>query len=272
MILWPGEMASASVRTRILDSALSCFIEFGYDQTTIARIRERSEVTNGALFHHFPSKEAIADALYVEALTSFQTGLWDLLARKPRSVRAAVRGVLAHQVAWTEAHVDRARFLYMRGHVNWDSPAGAELAARNRSLADAYRDWMSPLVRNGQVRPMSMVMATAIVGGPAHAIARRWLAGELREPLSAYLDELVDAAAAALSGTPASGSRQLPALPRAGRVRIELIAEDGSVLGEGEALADLTAPPTPPETRRRSRTRGPATAPPSPPAAPPARR
>ena len=248
-------MASASVRTRILDSALSCFIEFGYDQTTIARIRERSEVTNGALFHHFPSKEAIADALYVEALGSFQEGLWDLLARKPRSARSAVRVVLAHQLAWTEAHSDRARFLYMRGHVDWDTPAGAELAARNRSLADAYREWMAPLVRNGQVRPMSMVMATAIVGGPAHAIARRWLAGDLREPLSAYLDELVDAAAAGLSGTPASGSRQPPELPRAGRLRIELVAEDGSVLAEGEALADLTAPPSSPDTHRRSRTR-----------------
>jgi AcrR family transcriptional regulator len=255
VILWPGEMP-ASVRTRILDSALSCFIEFGYDQTTIARIRERSQVTNGALFHHFPSKEAIADALYVDALGSFQEGLWDLLRRKPRSVRAAVRGVLAHQLTWIEAHTDLARFLYMRGHVDWDSPAGTELAARNRSLADAYRDWMMPLVRNGQVRPMSMLMATAIVGGPAHAIARRWLAGELREPLGAYLDELVDAATAALSGTPASVARQSVELPRAGRIRLELVAEDGSVLAAGEAEADLTALGTSPETHRRSRTRG----------------
>ncbi len=265
MVLWPSEMP-ASVRTRILDSALSCFIEFGYDQTTIARIRERSEVTNGALFHHFPSKEAIADALYVEALGSFQEGLWDLLARRPRSVRAAVRGVLAHQLAWTDAHADRARFLYMRGHIDWDSPAGAELAARNRSLADAYREWMAPLVRSGQVRPMSMMMATAIVGGPAHAIARRWLAGDLREPLGAYLDELVDAAAAALSGTPVSGSRPSPELPRAGRLRLELVAEDGSVLATGEALAELTAPGPSPETRRRSRTHGSGAAAPSPPA------
>jgi AcrR family transcriptional regulator len=262
----------ASVRTRILDSALSCFIEFGYDQTTIARIRERSEVTNGALFHHFPSKEAIADALYVEALTSFQAGLWDLLARKPRSVRAAIRGVLAHQLAWTEAHADLARFLYMRGHIDWDSPAGAELAERNRSLADAYREWMTPLVRSGQVRPMSMLMATAIVGGPAHAVARRWLAGDLREPLSVYVDELVDAATAALSGTPASDARPSPELPRTGRIRLELVADDGSVLAIGEALADLTAPAPSAETRRRSRTRGSGSAEPSPPAASRARR
>src|SRR5947209_17537147 len=108
---------ATSVRTRILDSALACFIESGYEQTTIARIRERSDVTNGALFHHFPSKEAIADALYAEALTSFQEGLWELLRRRPRSVRSAVRGVVAHQLTWTEANQDRARFLYMRGHV-----------------------------------------------------------------------------------------------------------------------------------------------------------
>src|SRR5205085_6837686 len=68
---------ATSVRTRILDSALECFTEVGYEQTTIARIRQRSDVTNGALFHHFPNKEAIADALYVEAIGSFQEGLWE---------------------------------------------------------------------------------------------------------------------------------------------------------------------------------------------------
>lgn len=262
----------ASVRTRILDSALSCFIEVGYEQTTIARIRERSGVTNGALFHHFPSKEAIADALYVDALASFQEGLWDLLRRKPRSVRAAVRGVLAHQLAWTEAHADRARFLYMRGHVDWETPAGAELAARNRSLAEAYQEWMTPLHRSGRVRPMSMLMTSAIVGGPAHVIARRWLSGELRESLSAYLDELVDAATAALSGTRVSRSTQARELPRLGRVRVELIAEDGSVLAGGEALADLTAASSPVGSRRRSRMRAAETGVPSPPAASAGRR
>jgi AcrR family transcriptional regulator len=248
--------APATVRTRILDSALACFIEAGYEQTTIARIRERSEVTNGALFHHFASKEAIADALYVEALASFQDGLWALLRRKPRALRSAMRGVLGHQLTWTEENQDLARFLYMRGEIDWNTPAGVELAARNRSLAEAYREWMAPLVRSGQLRSTSMVMLTAIVGGPAHAIARRWLAGQLREPLHAYLDELVHAAVAALSATP--GTTRLPVgeLPRGARVRLELIAEDGSVLADGEALAELTAGGSPAGRRRRSRTPG----------------
>jgi AcrR family transcriptional regulator len=230
----------AGTRAAILDAALACFVESGYEQTTIAAIRQRSGVSNGALFHHFPTKEAIADALYVEAMASFQEGLWELLRRKPRSLRAAARGTISHQLRWTEEHEDRARFLYARGHLDWDSPAGAELVELNRDLAAAYRDWMAPLVEAGEIRQMSMLMVTAVVNGPAHAIARRWLAGHLSAPLHSYVDELADAACAALSGTPVSASRR-PAPPsHRGRIRLELLAEDGQIIANGETTAELT--------------------------------
>jgi AcrR family transcriptional regulator len=93
---------STDTRSVILERALACFVESGYEQTTIAAIRERSGVSNGALFHHFHTKEAIADALYVEAMASFQEGLWELLRRQPRSLRAAVRGTISHQLRWIE--------------------------------------------------------------------------------------------------------------------------------------------------------------------------
>jgi AcrR family transcriptional regulator len=229
-------------RSRILDAALACFIESGYEQTTITRIRERSGASNGALFHHFPTKEAIADALYVEAIASFQEGLWELLRRRPRSMRAAVNGTISHQLHWIEENEDRARFLYIRGHLDWDSPAGAQLQELNRNLAQAYRDWMAPLIESGQIRPMSILMLTAIVTGPVHAIARRWLAGQLGSALHVYLDELSDAACAALSGTPASSRRDPRSLARHGRIRLELVSEDGSVIADGEATADLLPP------------------------------
>lgn len=229
-------------RDRILKAALACFIESGYEQTTITRIRERSRVSNGALFHHFPTKEAIADALYVDAIASFQRGLWELLQRRSRSLRAAVRGTISHQLHWIEANEDRARFLYMRGHLEWDSPGGAELEELNRSLAEAYRQWMAPFVQAGQIRPMSMLMLNAIVTGPVHAIARRWLAGQLNSPLHSYLDELADAGCAAISGTPTTPTRPPHSLARHGRIRLELLSEDGSVIADGEATAELLAP------------------------------
>jgi AcrR family transcriptional regulator len=232
----PADAPSPSLdtRIRILDAALACFLEAGYEQTTIARIRERSGVSNGTLFHRFPTKEAIADALYVESIADFQEGLWRLLARRPRSLRAAVRGTIAHQIEWIEANVERARFVYTRGTLEGDSPGSAELQEMNRRLADAYQTWLQPLIERGEVRPMTTLVLNAILTGPTHAIARRWLAGQLTSPLHGYLDELADAACAALSGTPGAVRHAPVPIATRGRVRLELVSEQGTVIGEGE--------------------------------------
>jgi AcrR family transcriptional regulator len=232
-------MASTETRQRILDVALACFLTSGYEQTTIARIRERSGTSNGALFHYFPSKEAIAEALYTGAISSFQEGLWDLVRRRPRSLRAAVHGAVAHQLRWTEQHADLARFVYLRGHLDWDTPGGAQVASRNRELAAAFRAWMAPLVESGEVRATSLPMISAIVGGPAHAIARRWLAGQIDAPLTSFTGELADAAWAGLRGTRVRARAERTPAARLGRVNIELIGDDGSVIAHGQATAQL---------------------------------
>ena len=86
-------------RESILDSALECFTEDGYDRTTVARIREHSGVSNGALFHHFSSKEAIAGALYIEAMRSVQDGFWNVIRQSPATLREAVAGVIRQQLS-----------------------------------------------------------------------------------------------------------------------------------------------------------------------------
>ena len=233
---------SLDTRTRILDAALACFLEAGYEQTTIAGIRARSGVSNGTLFHRFPTKEAIADALYLESIADFQEGLWRLLAQRPRSLRAAVRGTIAHQIEWIEANVERARFVYTRGTLEGESPGSAELGEMNRKLASAYQTWLQPLVERGAVRPMSMLVLNAVVTGPTHAIARRWLAGQVPSPLRDYLDELAESACAALSGRPATVRRTQAPVARQGRLRLELVSKEGSVIGRGEALAEILPP------------------------------
>ena len=233
---------SLDTRTRILDAALACFLEAGYEQTTIARIRARSGVSNGTLFHRFPTKEAIADALYVESIADFQEGLWRVLARRESSLRAAVRGTIAHQIEWIEANVERAQFVYTRGTLEGESPGSAELEELNRKLASAYQAWLQPLIERGAVRPMSMLVLNAVVTGPTHAIARRWLAGQVASPLSDYLDELADAACAALSGKPATVRRTHVPVARQGRLRLELVSNEGTVIGQGEATAEILTP------------------------------
>jgi AcrR family transcriptional regulator len=242
-------MAPTDTRQRILDAALACFTEDGYEQTTIARIRQRSGTSNGALFHHFATKEAIADALYVAAIASFQQGLWELLARQPDSLRAAVRTAIGHQLRWTQEHPDLARFVYLRGHPSSGSAGGAELNQLNRELAAAFRQWMAPLAERGEIRPTSMLVITAIVGGPAHAIARRWLAGHVSAPLTSFTDELADAAWAGLRGTQVRTRPAVQPPATNSRVTIELLSADGAVVGQGQVSAPLTEPASRPGQR-----------------------
>lgn len=199
----------------------------------LARFQDTLELPRTAGYH--PSN----------AIASFQEGLWELVRHGPSSLEAAVRAAVAHQLAWTEEHADLARFVYLRGHLDWEAPAGEKLAALNRGLATAFREWMVPLVESGEVRQTSTLMITAIGSGPAHAMAR--LAGQIESPLTAFEDELADAACAGLRGT---RMRSRPAgrrSPRQGRVTLELLSEDGSVVARGQTTTEFVALEAPPQ-------------------------
>lgn len=57
-----------ATRQRILDSAHDLILSDGYAATTLDEILAASEVTKGAFFHHFESKDAMAAALFEQYL------------------------------------------------------------------------------------------------------------------------------------------------------------------------------------------------------------
>ncbi|MGH2958893.1 MAG: TetR/AcrR family transcriptional regulator, partial [Solirubrobacterales bacterium] len=124
-------------RAKILQAASACFLEDGYEHTTVARIRERSGVSNGALFHHFPSKDAILAALYVDAIASAQRSLYAVLAREPDTLHQLIRGIVESILRWTVKHPDDAQLVYSIGHLDRDSPGRGELDEQNQQLMSA---------------------------------------------------------------------------------------------------------------------------------------
>lgn len=60
-----------AIRTRrtIVEAAGAVFDEHGYAASTIAMVLERADVTKGALYFHFPSKESLAQAVLDEQLS-----------------------------------------------------------------------------------------------------------------------------------------------------------------------------------------------------------
>ncbi|MCB0946914.1 MAG: TetR family transcriptional regulator, partial [Mycobacterium sp.] len=56
-----------ATRHKIIDAAVDIFSEVGYASTGLGEIIERAEITKGALYYHFDSREALAAAIIEEA-------------------------------------------------------------------------------------------------------------------------------------------------------------------------------------------------------------
>lgn len=61
---------SEATRRRIIDSAVDLINDIGYPASGLADIIERAELTKGAFYYHFDSKEALATAIIEEGAST----------------------------------------------------------------------------------------------------------------------------------------------------------------------------------------------------------
>ncbi|MGV0741838.1 TetR family transcriptional regulator [Mycolicibacterium sp. XJ870] len=73
----PRQARSAVTRRKIITAAVDLFSEVGYPATGLGDIIDRAEMTKGALYYHFDSKQSIAEAIIDETgaslLATFRT-------------------------------------------------------------------------------------------------------------------------------------------------------------------------------------------------------
>ncbi|MEW5959581.1 MAG: TetR/AcrR family transcriptional regulator [Chloroflexota bacterium] len=86
-------MPRPSQKDKILDAALQCFARQGYPATRIRDIAERAETSEAALYRHYDSKEAVAQALFAQHLQDFSIRLKQV-AVSPQSIEDKLRGVI----------------------------------------------------------------------------------------------------------------------------------------------------------------------------------
>ena len=85
---------SEAMRRRVCEAAATHLAEFGYYRTSIGKIAERAGVSQGALQHHFPTKddliEAVAFFVLKRSVKWFSEARFDLI-RGPDSFAEVVR-------------------------------------------------------------------------------------------------------------------------------------------------------------------------------------
>jgi AcrR family transcriptional regulator len=89
----PPEHPRGTGRERLLDAAEELFATQGFTATTTRQIAERAGTSTGAVFYHFPTKEALLEQLIIER--SPHADLGAILARHPDDAAAGLRELAA---------------------------------------------------------------------------------------------------------------------------------------------------------------------------------
>ena len=193
-----SETKGVSRREQIMQAALTCFVEKGFAATTIDMIREKSGASTGSMYHHFRNKEAIASALYIEAMadhfSALRTALDAIDSNRKDVAELGVKSIVHTYSHWIENHPELAQYAFLGRSVIVDPEGKAQLAEQNKHQFAYLRGVFASWIDKGLIRCMPVTLYHAIVIGPVQDYARQWLAGKVKTPMSEVTNELAEAA------------------------------------------------------------------------------
>jgi AcrR family transcriptional regulator len=177
----------------ILNAALECFTRLGFSATTLEEIRLRSGASIGSIYHHFPSKEELAAALYMEGLGDYQRGLLAEL-RRHKGCASGIRAAVHYHLHWITKYPDWARYLFEMRRSESVAAVEQQIQVMHREFFGHIRGWLEPHVSRGLLKPLPAEIYIALIAGPSQEFARRWLAGRAKTDIDRAAKILADAA------------------------------------------------------------------------------
>jgi AcrR family transcriptional regulator len=190
-------MARPSREAEILDAALACFAELGYDATRVKHIAARAGVSEAALYRHHASKEAVATALFATHMRRIADAFGAIAAAPDQPVAARIRAIVRASLQERADHPEAHAFvLGHQGRFLSALPADFPYPIRivERLVAEAQAD--------GTVRAGPTRVLTALVLGcmnwPA-IVAQHARAGTIDLADPEAIDVIADGAWAAVA-------------------------------------------------------------------------
>ena len=157
-----GQRNPERTRARILASALALFAKKGYVHTTFTDIAARLEMTKGAVYWHFESKQALLMALIDEMLEKFKRQISELLPDGETSFDGLSFPVVADMMVRNAAQIigdvkGTAFFLLIHEQIQWAEESMDQVREdlmRNRRFGPwaAFKTSLENDVRAGRVR------------------------------------------------------------------------------------------------------------------------
>lgn len=179
----PSRQSRTAVRRQeIIEAALSCFTELGYDRATMEDIRKRSGASTGSIYHHFQGKEQLAAAVYLDGIADYQQGFSNALEQHPQA-RQGLRAIVRYHLQWVQDHPNWARYLFQMRRADVIGSAAQACADQNEDFHRQVAEWFAPHIRGGRLRKLPRDVYVAVLLGPSMDFSRQWLAGRTKTNL-----------------------------------------------------------------------------------------
>ena len=166
-------MTKPATRDKILQAALEVFAEKGYHRALVDDIVRASRTSKGAVYHHFPNKEA----LFLALVDDFAARLAGAMGAAIEGTHGALGKVQAALTAGLETfarHRDLARILLLESVSLGSAYQSKRLEVHERfaSLIQAYLD---DAVAEGSIPALDTRVATLAWLGAVNEVVIQWL-------------------------------------------------------------------------------------------------
>lgn len=139
---------SEATRRRIIDSAVDLINEIGYPASGLGDIIERAELTKGALYYHFDSKEALATTIIEEGAAIVLGGFRAAARSRSPAMENVIGGSFVVTEVLTNDEVARAGARLLRTFGEFDPAAQTTF----QNLVEELTVSLTTAVAEGDVR------------------------------------------------------------------------------------------------------------------------
>lgn len=174
---------TGTTKARIERAALQLFASHGMDGVSIKQIAEACTISDGAMYRHFKSKDALARLMF-EAI---HKKLLDMVAShlKPDASLEEIARALVTAYC-TLADEDPAQFTYHLTHRNYFIAASGDGGA---DPSDLMTDCIAQAMERDEIPQGDPELRSAMALGVVMQAAEYSLYGRIERPLSAHIDQ-----------------------------------------------------------------------------------
>lgn len=166
---------STAVRRALLDAAAGLFAARGYGGTNLRDVADALGMSRTGLYHHFPSKEKLLEAIVEEVTFSSERQLDEIITKGAHDFEAVLRVLVYTTTLWILDHHVMFRVL---DRSEADLPQ--ELRERNdkakRAILSRYVAVIEGGIEQGRFRPVDAHVAALSLSG-----MRNWVAWWYRD-------------------------------------------------------------------------------------------